>query len=309
MYLYEENGDKIELDQKYLEDLYDLLNREYFDGKLGKCEIGTFSGKNVRTLGYFKMADGTKSSGLNGRLFRYASDGSKQFGTSENFVELFKPQIKLNANYRWTEEQMEATMLHEMCHYWTFKSGWAPTQAHGTEFRNVAGYVSGKSDGKFDIKRLAGAEELSNLELRPELKASMDRKQERKSNNTYVVLIEFNNGRTMLSRTSTPDLILTDLLLRLKGLKYAYFRSSFGTPAKMEVFRNGELASMLASKGYSTNFRGKLKFWSLNSNEADEISRYPHKTFDFSAVDLDVSNYDEMAKDMTAGFYKSFSGL
>lgn len=36
MYLYEENDEKIELDRKYLEELYDCLNQEYFDGKLGQ---------------------------------------------------------------------------------------------------------------------------------------------------------------------------------------------------------------------------------------------------------------------------------
>lgn len=61
----------------------------------------------------------------------------RQYINSKNFVELCEPCIELNANYSWTEEDMLATLAHEMCHYYTYMNGIAPKQGHGSEYRNV----------------------------------------------------------------------------------------------------------------------------------------------------------------------------
>lgn len=47
----------------------------------------------------------------------------------------------MNAHIKFTETDMEDTLIHEMIHYYTYKDGLAPKQAHGTEFRKVCDYI------------------------------------------------------------------------------------------------------------------------------------------------------------------------
>ena len=304
MYLYEDNGEKVELDQEYLQGLYDILNDEYFDGKLGDCTIGTFSGRKVRTLGYFHL--NSTYVDQNKRMFvhSFSAPNGRIYIDSDNFAELCKPEINLNANYKWTTKQMEATLLHEMCHYWTWKRGNAPTQGHGPEFRMIASHVSKKSDGKFSIQRLASAEEMQNLELDPELRASMQKRAENKINNTYVILLYRENGTVYLSRTTSWQAIAKSTKI------HSNTGVTFISPAKkIEVYRDKELTENLNERGYSSNCIGELKWWDITRKDfsagtslVDMITAYPHKTLVFA----DLSNEIYTREDQLAEFVRSW---
>lgn len=283
MYLYEEDGEKVELDQEYLQGLYDTLNDEYFNGKLGPCKIGTFSGRKVRTLGYFKIPN-IRINRRQGRMFTVDGlTGDIISINQENFYDYCEPEILLNANYKWTPDQMEATMLHEMCHYWTYIDGWAPRQAHGTDFRYIGKIVSDKSKGKITIQRLADAEQMKQLELKPELQDAMDRRKENKLINTYVILMYWKDGNTRLSRTTSWKAISETMNFYANKVLTSFFLKNFVEPAKIEVYKNRSVTESLESNEYLSNSIGMLKWWNV-SDQPDfikNIQSYDHLTYDF----------------------------
>jgi len=184
------------------------MNEQVFNGELGDCDFGIFTtgrGSEGGVLGWFKIT---------GRNIRIKRSTRRMFMrgwedeeiNNYNFVELCKPRIELNGNYSGKEESFLTTLVHEMCHYYTYMNGKAPVQAHGREFRQACAMVQSTSGGRFTIQRVATAEQMSGLELNDEMKEKRKRRFESKKSKTTVLVYWDRDGKTKLVTTTSKDL-------------------------------------------------------------------------------------------------------
>lgn len=209
------------LNVQWMSEKYDEMNSLLFDGKLMECDFGIFTsgrGSEGGVLGWFKMTGkNLKGRRSTRRLF-------KRYGWDEidinrgNFVELCKPRIELNGNYSGKEESFLTTLVHEMCHYYTYMDGYMPVQAHGREFRSICSMVQMKSNGRFTIQRLATAEQMSGLELNDEMKEKRKKRIESKKSKTTVLIYWDRDGKTKLVTTTSQDLVSLIKLGKYKKL-------------------------------------------------------------------------------------------
>ena len=144
-----------------------------------------------------------------GQMYVTSYWGLKKNITRSNFVSLFKPVIKLNGNYNWNEKSMLTTLVHEMCHYYTYMEGKKPRQGHGPEFRRIAGIVSKKSKDFFTIQRLANAEVMADVELDSDIVKHNKEKLDRKKSKLNALLFRDTKGNVCLTMTSSEKLINT----------------------------------------------------------------------------------------------------
>lgn len=169
---------------EWMKEKFDQMNELLFDGKLKPCKLSLFtSGKGSRggTLGWFKHKSiyySKSSTNWEGKHPCYVKDwwGDKIWLDEDNFNQYAAPEIQLNGNYNWTEKAALSTLVHEMCHYYDYKDGWAPVQAHGPSFRSIAAWVSRKSNDFFTVERLAKAEQMQEMEFTDNMKAFNNRR-------------------------------------------------------------------------------------------------------------------------------------
>ena len=192
--------------EKYFE-----LNEWLFNVKLGNCLFEVYtSGKGMeRSLGHFRFTGkGVKYNKRTRRMYWVDPvylDVLEVDITAENFVEYTKPMIGLNGNYKRTEHMWLNTLVHEMCHYYTYMNGRVPVQAHGTEFRQIGQIVGVRSNGVFDIKRLCDAENIGELD--GEIAAKRQARDDKKKNNMTALLVFRTNGDIQLITTTSQDVI------------------------------------------------------------------------------------------------------
>lgn len=250
-------------DASWMAQKYDEMNTMLFNGKLGACEFGIFTtgrGSRGGVLGWFEMrGTNLKVDRYNRRMFA-ATFAGKEYITKDNFVELCKPKIELNGNYRGTEHGFLCTLVHEMCHYYTYMNGWAPTQAHGREFRDIGMVVASRSNGLFTVQRLASAEQMSELELSDEMKVKKEKRlASKKSSMSAVVFMP--DGSIELTTTSSQPLIDKIKLYRGSGDKTGTILDKKYW-ATVVVDNNPEVIDFLFSKGYKTNMRS-WQYWNI----------------------------------------------
>lgn len=245
----------VNIDAAWLEKKYYDFNQEYFRGALGPCYFGIFTtgrGSRGHTLGHFFMnSKNLKYNRDSRRMYVQYYDGRKVLIDKENFFDECRPTIELNANYKWTEEAAEATLIHEMCHYYTYMYGFVPKQSHGSEFRSIAAAVSSRSNGRFSIRRLATAEEMAQVELDPTIKAKNDQRKQRALDNAVVALIYTEIGDVRLVLAANVGVINNII----KG-KY--------TNKILTVKASGDdnLKRLLISNGYRSISR-TYRFWTI----------------------------------------------
>lgn len=191
---------------------YDEMNDLLFYGKLDKCDFGIFTtgkGSQGRTLGWFKMnGKNLKVKTYDRRMFVFDWTQMKDiYVKRENFVQLCKPCIQLNGNYIGTEQAFLTTLVHEMCHYYTYMNGYAPKQGHGPEFRTIAEMITSRSNGVFSIQRLATAEQMTEFELSDEMKQKKEKRIENKKSRLKALLVYYTNGVIGLTTTAKETLI------------------------------------------------------------------------------------------------------
>lgn len=150
-----ESEDKMSPTKEWMREHYELFNKIYFNydlpdvndvilivRKVNEDWLGC-QGENIRYYisedhmenGMYIMyseANGQKGQYNKGRwtLYPIVDESSRIY----NIVEL-EPYIYLSPKYKFTETEMEDTLIHEMIHLWTFKDGLAPKRAHGKEFK------------------------------------------------------------------------------------------------------------------------------------------------------------------------------
>ena len=258
----------------WMAEKYDEMNAKLFGGQLDQCDFNIFTsgrGSQGRTLGFFRMnGRGLKIEIATRKMFRHDDwfPNDKEYVNKSNFYSVCRPSIELNGNYSGTEHAFLGTLVHEMCHYYTYMNGYAPKQGHGTEFRNIAYRVSYKSNGEFSIQRLASAEEMQNFELSDEMKAKQEKRLSNKKASLMAIFVYNINGTVKLSTTSSQALA-NRIIDSYKKLDVP----------KVVVSNDLRLIELLYSHGYRRNFR-TWRYWNVgNTDWIKTIDNYDIKVY------------------------------
>ena len=250
--------------KKWMAEKYDEMNNQLFGGRLMECGFEVFTkgaGMEGGVLGWFCIT---------GRDIRVKRSNRRIFlqtGWSEinidrdNFVKLCKPVIKLNGNYHGTEHGFLATLVHEMCHYYTYMNGYAPVQSHGREFKEIGAIVSSRSNGMFSIQRIASAEQMNEMSLNADMKAKRAKRLANKKASVSAILVFAKNGEVKLTISSNTGLIQTiEETEKKRG-------------ENVLVSNNAEVIDFLFNKGYKKNMRS-WRYWSLEGKPwLDELKQ------------------------------------
>ena len=247
---------------QWMAEKYSEMNALLFNGALGDCDFNIFTtgkGSGGNTLGWFKITgNGIKIDRRTRKMYheyyRYVGDFSrKEYIDKDNFVSFCKPRIELNGNYTGTEHAFLGTLVHEMCHYYTYMDGWAPTQAHGREFKDIGRIVSSRSNGMFTIQRLATAEEMTEFELNDEMKARKEKRMVNKKSSATAIITFFNNGTGNVRLTIAKDNHLINVINQ-------YYLNK----GEHSIITNdSNVIDFLFSKGYRSVMR-TFRWWDLS---------------------------------------------
>lgn len=244
---------------EWMRQRYDEMNQELFGGSLRECHFDIFTkgkGSEGRRLGFFKMNVGyLRYDRYNRRMFR-ESYGDRIYINYNNFYEVCYPTIALNGNYTGTEYGFLSTLVHEMCHYYTYMNGRVPGKAHGPEFYHIGDAVALRSGGLFTIERLASAEEMAHLDLNDEMKTRQEKRITNKKSSIYAVFDYRSPSDIRLSITSSQAVIkdICDFERRNKSSQ------------RVIITNDSSVIDVLFEKGYKTNFR-TWRYWSVGGKE------------------------------------------
>jgi hypothetical protein len=244
---------------EWMTEKYDEMNNQLFGGRLMECGFEVFTkgaGMEGRVLGWFCIT------AKNIRVIRDSRRIFKQdvFGITkvdrDNFVEVCKPVIKLNGNYHGTEHAFLATLVHEMCHYYTYMNGYAPVQSNGREFKEIGAIVSARSKGMFSIQRLASAEEMKEMSLNPEMKAKKAKRLANKKAGALAVVVYKKNGQIRLIITKNGSLV------------YQILNIEQERPDTIKIIKSDDtnLIERLFDKGYNQLMR-KYSYWEIDDDK------------------------------------------
>ena len=301
--------EKIHASVEWMSAMYDKMNNELFDGALGACNFDVFTtgrGSQGRVLGWFKIkGSGVKVERTSRRMFVRTRFG-KEYIDANNFVNYCKPQIELNGNYTATEEGFLATLVHEMCHYYTYMRGICPRQGHGTEFYAIGRVVSAKSNGRFTIRRLATAEEMEEWELNPEMQAKKDKRIANKKSKLNAIFFFFQNGTVELSTTSNQN-VIRDIV------NSASNRLSHPTRSRcLQIIQSNdpELIEMLFNEGYRKDFR-TYRYWNVESKPwINTLTSYDYKElFKAEPLNMESKERKKIVEDVINKFLKEEFGI
>ena len=250
--------------EEWMAKKYNEMNQQLFDGSLGDCDFAIFTsgrGSEGGVLGWFKITGSNVRADRYSRRMFVGGWGTKVLIDKNNFVRLCKPRIELNGNYTGTEQSFLATLVHEMCHYYTYMNGYCPKQGHGREFKEIGQIVSQRSNGMFTIQRLASAEQMSEMELSDEMKAKREKRLSNRKSSVTAVIVFTLEGKIKLSITSNERLVN---LIKT---------TSEGHGEKVIVTNNADVIDYLFAKGYKKNMR-TWRYWSLEGKPwIDELKQ------------------------------------
>lgn len=251
---------------------YAEMNDTLFNGALGECSFAIFTtgkGSEGGVLGWFKInGRNIRADRYSRRMFVKDMYGGKTFIDRKNFVALCNPTIELNGNYTGTEHGFLATLVHEMCHYYTYMHGYCPKQGHGPEFREIGSVVSSRSNGMFTIQRIASAEQMTELELSDEMKAKKEKRLANKKSSAVAVVVYKKNGKVKLILTKNEALVY----------KINDIESERYDTVKILRSNDASLIEMLFSKGYRQLMR-TYKYWDISDKKdiLDAINNSDYK--------------------------------
>lgn len=239
---------------------YDELNKRLFSGDLDRCNFGIFTsgkGSEGRTLGRFRLTGSNlKAERYSRRMFTQTFDG-KLYVNKKNFYDVCKPLIEINGNYSGAESSFTNTLVHEMCHYYDYMYGTLPKQSHGPSFRNIAMYISDRSNGEFTIQRLASAEVMEGYELNDAMKAKKERRKANLASKLCAIFIFTKQGSVHLCTTSSEKLI--GEIKRIESKR----------GSKVVLTRDPKMIWHLIEQGYKANFK-TYRFWDV-TNKGDIV--------------------------------------
>lgn len=240
--------------REWMAEKYEEMNQQLFGGSLGRCLFDIFTtgrGAEGGTLGWFKItAKNIRVDRYSRRMYKTYYGWDNVYVNKENFYDICVPLIELNGNYSGTEHGFLATLVHEMCHYYTYMNGYCPRQGHGREFKEIGMIVSSRSNGMFTIQRLATAEEMNELELNDEMKAKRAKRLANKKASVMAVIAFTQEGKVKLTITSNPRLI--DMITT----------SEKERGSNVVTTNDADVIEFLFSKNYKKNMR-TWRYWSL----------------------------------------------
>ena len=245
----ESDGIKFKPTVQWMSENYAKANKELFGGQLGECVFKVEPIKsNTKWLGSFGISSGIYGKKLyakrsSRRLFLEDSFGRDEYVTANSFFEMCRPTITLSTYYSGTQESLYATLVHEMCHYYTYMNGYAPRQAHGPEFRNIGSVVAYRSNGTLTVQRIASAEQMSGYDVDDELKQKMEKRKNNKITNMCYLVVKLKDGNTRLVSTTSQATID----------KVFYVENSRGS--NIYVILDDNIKNELFDKGYNVSMR------------------------------------------------------
>ncbi len=254
-----ENDDDINFkpDIAWIKRMYNEMNRKLFDYRLGHCDFNIFkkgAGSQGHVLGFFTFGRGVKMNRLNRHMYVIEASGNIRYIDYENFPLICRPRIELNGNYHGKQSAFLNTLVHEMCHYWTYMNGFSPHDAHGAEFMRAARMVQEKSGGTMEIRRVASAEKMEDYQLDKEIADRNAKRTAARQNNAYLVLVVQNRNTVLMSMLSSSD-VLSKIV--------DYYREIKSTNMVL-VSKDQEMIQYLFNKRYVKIFRS-WRYWDISS--------------------------------------------
>ena len=261
MKINEENtGPKITPTVEWIREHYEKANRELFRGELGECY---FEAKPITSHSYWLGAFSMKCQSLcvkryNRNMYVKHSclNGDVTYITKENFFNICKPTITLNTMYLGTEFSLYLTLVHEMCHYYTYMYGYCPRQAHGVEFRNIGAEVAYRSGGVITVQRIASAEAMEGYELTDEIKQKKERLKQNKIKKCNYFLIADESENFRLVNLASID-AARDLYKKYDSDKFVIIEIT-----------NDEVKEKLFNLGYKKLARYYHWYWSMKPTDS-----------------------------------------
>lgn len=253
---------------------YDEMNALLFGGKLGACNFEVFtsgSGSRGKTLGHFCLkGKNLHYFGQSRKLVKRKGYNITQIDAS-NFAELCEPSIGLNGNYSATEFSLTATLVHEMCHYWTYRNGIIPSRPHGAEFKSIASAVSSRAQSNgmnLNIKRLASAEECAGYVLDADIAAKNKQQTDKKKSRLSALFIIFYD----LRGAATEARLVTTSHAQLVDEIVASLRGNYQAHSYAYVTNNPNVINSLWDIGYRHDMR-TYRFWRVDVRLAQRYGR------------------------------------
>ena len=254
----------------WIADKYFELNEWLFNGRLGNCLFEVFTrGEGMETsLGHFRFTGrGIKYSERTGQMYYYTGYGEKEKIDANNFALYTKPMIGLNGNYKRTEYMWLNTLVHEMCHYYTYMGGRRPVQAHGIDFRQIASIVGIRSNGIFNIKRICDAENVGELDEK--IAARRQKREENKKSKMTALLVFRTNGDVQLITTTSQKLI--DVVIANNNKPVCKRILATNDKSYIEYLWGKDYKHNMSPSKSGTNY----KYWPVQGEDlVDEIKNY-----------------------------------
>lgn len=246
---------------EWMKEKYNQMNASLFDGKLGDCNFEIFKtgkGSQGEILGIFRMTGEHLKFNRRNRLIFKEDWNGKTYIDADNFVELCKPVIYLNGNYRWTEKAALSTLVHEMCHYYCNRNGYYPVRSHGLEFQSIAARVSAKSKDFFTVEQIASAEQMNEMELDANIKAKNNKREENRLTKIIPTFVFYKNGSIHLTNANGINVV-----------RYIinYERESKRNNVKtIKICKDNNLKQLLFNSGYKSAMV-KYRYWDITNDK------------------------------------------
>lgn len=261
----------------WIQEHYDKFNEELFGGVLGKCNfIANGSGGNK--FGWFTIsAYGVKIDVRSRRMFK--DNGWERVEVNhDNFYETCRPVIGMNTNYSGQAFALENTLIHEMCHYYTYCFGIAPKQCHGPEFRHIANVVTQRGNLEYRIGRFGDKDRNERgYRLDDKIKQQKEKRRANRISNSIIVLTQMKNGDARLTRAANWN-VVNEIIDCHKN---------DGRAVRTYVYNDADVINYFADRGYVKTQR-TYRCWKLNGSFDDIIAQLPE------SEPIDKVNYDDM---------------
>lgn len=240
-------------DSDWIQQKYDEFNRRYFNGRLNSCVLECRP-CGSKFLGYFTIqGDNIKYEKSSRRMFWTHFDNSRVYVDYDSFVGICDPLIVLNTNYDAPESSWENTLIHEMCHYYTYMEGYVPKQGHGREFKDIARKLYDKTNGEIVITTYDATGGF--VQTNQKILQTAEKRQTNRISNTFATLV--------ITRTKELDLrMFTEATLK-----------TFLRFCKDEIIycSNSDLIARLFDLGYNRIMRKLTIYWRITNPQIIDI--------------------------------------
>jgi predicted SprT family Zn-dependent metalloprotease len=246
---------------------YNEANQKLFGGELGKCYFSLFTtgkGSQGKTNGYFTMQGKPCAYAYDRRLFKMSPFNEKIYVNRGNFFEIAKPLISLNGNKSGSEWAFMVTLVHEMCHYYTYQDGYVPDKAHGPEFVSIANYVTQRSGGQIEVTKKTTIERSQHFsvddKIQARLQARLNKARATRKSHSIIAVAMRSKGEWSLCKSLSQQLINN----------FAEYMAKDANVIKVVQTNDANVIDLAESLGYRRNFvigrRYSCRWWPLKDH-------------------------------------------